>query len=339
MTLARRFSGNIFLNGKMVRGTLIADGDRVVLDKTIHDGEATGTIIPKPFNAHVHTGDSAVSGEPIGSLASVVGPGGFKHLSLEKMPDPEIQDGMERAVSYMEENLHSGFCDFRENGIRGVHIAHRVKTSLNRIVLGRPSDSAEIAPLLSQSDGIGFSSIYDHDLELLQAGSDACRSSGKTFAFHFSEGRREDISRALELRPDFVVHCGKCSDTDLMELKKTGISVAITPRSNYFFGMRPDYTRLTDLGLRVMLGTDNVMMTQPNIFQEMDFLYRVQRSRHRMEPEKIIEISCETFRQVFDKHNHFSQEFVLFRNRQLTPYEVVTRAAMYPHESFALSDR
>ncbi|WP_075057285.1 amidohydrolase family protein [Thermogymnomonas acidicola] len=151
---------------------------------------------------------------------------------------------------------------------------------MQAIILGRPSSGGDesLEHVISMCDGLALSAISDVDPALLDASRDACRRmGGKLFAIHFNEDRREDLELLLSLEPDFIVHGIQCTKDEMKRLADAGIPVAITPRSNIFYGKRPDYSAFLDSGVTLMLGTDNAMVSEPDMFSEMDFLYRYQR--------------------------------------------------------------
>ncbi|EQD64035.1 amidohydrolase family protein, partial [mine drainage metagenome] len=144
-----------------------------------------------------------------------------------------------------------------------------------------------------------MSSLPDTDEEIAKLSSERAHQAKKLFALHLSEAAREDTIAAIGLKPDFLVHCGYCSDSDLEAIRKEEISIAITPRSNAFYGLRVDYGRLLRLGINTLLGTDNGMVSRPDLFAEMSFLYLSAKSCARMDPEKIISMATTNWHQVF----------------------------------------
>ncbi len=322
-------SGHIFWNDRMQKGTLKLDGDTPVFSrKTPNFPKLEGTLIPAPFNAHVHTADSFITEEPPSELFASVGPGGFKHAALGKATASQIESGIRRAIEAMETTGTFGFCDFREGGASGARIASGIRSNLVKVILGRPGSVKEIDEVLSVSDGIALSSLPDTDEEMASLSSERTHRAKKIFALHLSEAVREDAIAAISLRPDFLVHCGYCSDSDLEAIRKEDISVAITPRSNAFYGLRVDYGRLLRFGINVLLGTDNGMVSRPDLFAEMSFLYLSSKNYARMDPEKIISMATTNWHNVFPAVSRkLESSFLLFRSRMMTPYEVVMRSS------------
>ena len=322
-------SGHIFWQHRMQKGTLKLDGENLVFSRNIPNSPAfTGTVIPAPFNSHVHISDSFIKDEPPSNLLESVGPGGFKHASLNRASSSEKEKGIRESLEVMNRTGSFGFCDFREDGVDGTKLGRNMGKDQVKVILGRPRNIGEIEQVLRSSDGIAMSSIIDDNSELLRLSAVRAHRDGKLFALHLSEAEREDASAAIELNPDFLVHCGFCSHSDLAMISKKGISIAITPRSNVFYGIRVDYSRFIEAGINVMLGTDNCMVVNPDLFAEMSFLYLNAKYTKRIDPETIISIATLNWRKTFSIANAvLKNKFLFFRSKLMTPYEVVMRSS------------
>ncbi len=323
-------SGNIFIDGIMRRGTLRRDGDILVFTSDIKaSSKLMGTVVPMAFNAHVHMGDSFISGEPPLNLMQAVGPGGFKHKKLESTSDREIMDGMIRSTSLMEATGTTGYCDFREGGLHGTEIALSFETKLKRYILGRPLNPDEVKSILRKADGISMSSVVDNDIELLHSSADECHRTGKIFGIHFSEAQREDIEIIESLKPNFLVHCLKCTSQDLKRISELKIPVVVTPRSNYFFSLKPDYRKFIDAGIDLMLGTDNAMTVDPDMYAEMQFLYLTRQISGKDPASAIMHMGCESWRQVFKRKNKKTDEFLFVKSQMLSPFDIIMHRSRY----------
>ncbi|MGC8617856.1 MAG: amidohydrolase family protein [Thermoplasmata archaeon] len=316
--------GSVFDNGRMESGTFS------ILKEKFIDNSATpimeGTLMRAPINFHTHLGDSFIGTEPEGDIEEIVGPGGFKIKALDEARPSVVKSYIRKSIDFMKDRGTAAFFDFRESGIRGLRLAPKVE-GINGFFLTRPDTPQEVNPLLDQSAGFGMSAISDYDFRYLEDLSKQARRKGKLFAIHFSENKRENVRRLLALRPDYVIHCIETSDSDLSYLRKRGIPVSITPRSNIFHGKRPDYSRLFNEGLTVTLGTDNVFITEPDVFAEAEFLYRYQRKLRRLSPEQVLSTITDNPRRVMKKLDIKMKEekFLFFPNEFLTPYQLVTR--------------
>jgi cytosine/adenosine deaminase-related metal-dependent hydrolase len=208
-------------------------------------------------------------------VEEIVGPGGFKHRALASATDEEKRSGIRSSLDLMWRTGTSRFADFREEGVKGVANFREAAegSPVRGLVLGRPSaascDDGEMRDLLGQCDGLAFSSISDWPSDLLERASRLCVSSGKVFAIHASESRREDVDAILALSPSFLVHMTSAFDADLIACSEAGVPIVVCPRSNEAFGLAPDIPKLLGLGVDVAIGTDNAMMCAPNMFSEM----------------------------------------------------------------------
>ena len=321
-----KVSGNIYFNGKLRHGTLDLSGIPVFKTGIANDG-LYGTLIPAPVNAHTHVGDSFIGDEPSGTLPDIVGPGGLKHRMLEHADTDSIINGIRKANQFMWKNGTLSYMDFREGGLDGIKFIKRSKSRhIHPVILGRPYGNDSIEAILDSSDGIALSSISDIDYGEAMKASRGARKMGKIFALHFSENKREDIDIVLDLNPSFLVHGIEADDRDLNLLGKSGIPVAITPRSNIFYGKRPDYGRFVKSGIEIMLGTDNVFVTEPDMFSEMDFLYRYQRFSTYISPSDILKFGIDNPRKFLQKNGvPLSEAYIFFKNQLLNEYQLVTK--------------
>ncbi len=329
--LPRRITGNIFLDGRMRRLTAEFTDSGIEFSEGISSSEArNGTLIPAPVNAHTHIGDSFISEEPVGDIAEVFGPAGFKHRELGKAGSRILKSHMGRSIEFMRNSGTGSFVDFREGGIDGVSGVPSVN-GISGILLGRPDVPENIERILEVADGISASALSDADFTSLKFQSEAARSAGKLFAIHFGERIREDVSSVIELKPDFLVHCIETTDDDLDAIAEAGIPVTITPRSNIMFGKRPDYARFIEHGIRLMLGTDNCMTVEPDMFSEMSFLYTYQRSMNGISPEDILQIATGNAIDIFGKgkRSDLRAKYILYPDEYLTAYQIVSRGHMW----------
>ena len=237
-----------------------------------------GYIIPRPINAHTHIGDAFIRKKtknlPRDVEKLVAPPNGLKHKMLREASDDEIVQGMINSIKKMVSLGIYAFCDFRESGIKGVNLLKKALEGypIRSIILSRPKEMSfnkdEIEKLLEISDGVGVSSISDWDFECLKEVSRAVKRKGKIFSLHASERVREDLDRILDLKPDFLVHMNQASMNDLERLVEEGIPVVVCPRSNLFFGLKPKIGLMKKIGIKLSLGTDNAMISDPDIFEE-----------------------------------------------------------------------
>jgi len=241
-----------------------------------------GLIVPSFVNAHTHIGDSFIKKMNVRlpkDIEKLVSPSkGLKHRLLSEASDDDIIDGMEESIDIMIRSGTKYFCDFRENGILGIS---QIKTALQlwniySAILSRPEsltyNKNEMDLLLKNSDGIGLSSISDWDYSELKKVAKHTKNKKKIFAIHASERIREDIDTVLDLKPDFLVHMTKAEESDFILVKEFNIPIVLCPRSNIFFGLKPNMKLMKKSGVKLLLGTDNSMINSPNIIEELKYV-------------------------------------------------------------------
>ncbi len=243
---------------------------------------SNGLIVPSFINFHTHIGDSFIRNKdhnlPRDIEKLVAPPDGLKHKFLKNANQFEIVDGMEESIDIMLKTGTKFFCDFREKGIMGIC---ELKTALrdwkiSSIILSRPEnlryDKKEIDLILKNSDGIGLSSISDWNFKDIKKIAEDTKKKNKIFALHASERIREDINKIIELNPDFLVHMNMADEHDLKKVKEKNIPIVICPRSNDFFKKRPNYELLKKNNNTILIGTDNCMINEPNIIDEIKLI-------------------------------------------------------------------
>lgn len=241
-----------------------------------------GLIVPTFVNAHTHIGDSFIREKNIDLPKNieelVAPPNGLKHKLLREASDEDVIKGMEKSIDTMIKNGTKYFCDFRENGILGIS---QLKAALQlwkikSLILSRPDslkyDKNEVGILLKSSDGIAISSISDWDYSELQKVARDTREKNKIFALHASERIRENVDDILDLKPNFLVHMIKASESDLIRAKENKIPIIICPRANSFYGLKPNFNLLKKVGVDLLLGTDNAMLNSPVILDEIKYV-------------------------------------------------------------------
>ena len=325
----RKFTGKIFWEGELRDGTLYLNGKEVSFEEDRDSSAPKGTIIPSFINSHTHIGDSFIGNEPVGSLSEIVGPNGLKHRMLNSTETGIIRKYMRESMKIMKETGTSTFIDFRESGLKGVSLLNNIRLKYpERVVLGRPSSIEEAETMIKIVDGFGMSSISDHNLDMLKEVRNICRKGKKIFAIHFSEANSENTETIFELSPDLMVHCLFTDEDFLWSAQKRGMSVSVTPRSNVFYGIRADYSRFYDGSLNVMLGTDNCMVASPDMFSEMEFIYRLQRNKSRIAPQKILRSALSNPRIFLADHGKQpDMNLLFFPDRLLNEYEIIIKGS------------
>ncbi|MDH3365650.1 MAG: amidohydrolase family protein [Thermoplasmata archaeon] len=273
-------------------------------------------VLPAFVNAHTHIGDAFAFPAPPGTVEETVGPGGYKHRVLGSASGAEKAAGMRSSIDLMLRTGTTSFVDYREEGIDGARALRETvsETPVRGVVLGRParveSFAEEIDALLEVCDGLAFSAISDLPKEVLIEASARCRRDGKLFSIHASEVRREPIDEILELKPDFVVHMTAATDEDLAECAEAEVPIVICPRSNAFFGIRPDIPRLLRLGTTVALGTDNAMICPPDMLSEMRAAFELSRRFGGVSSAEAIYLATLSGRKVLNAKGKITTEMI-----------------------------
>ena len=241
-------------------------------------------ICPALFNAHTHIGDTVGMEVPwSGSLEGLVTPpDGLKHRILQAAPRPLLLAAMRASIGVMSRAGTMGFADFREGGEEGVCDLLEAARGLpcRPVIFGREGGE-RIA------EGIGISSI--RDCPDVDAAVSAAKREGKLVAFHAGERDSLDVDGALRYDPDLLIHCTHADEGQIREIADRGIPVAVCPRSNWILGVsssraHPPIGRMRELGCTVLLGTDNAMFVQPDLWAEMAFVSTV----YRIDPLTIL---------------------------------------------------
>ncbi len=270
-------SGAVYRKGEFIEGHLVHEDGKIRFhDGLAEDADHHGIIIPAFNNCHMHIGDSAIPKPPPGTVEEIVGPpNGYKHRMLGQLSDDDITMAVSDCMEGMIRGGIGRFIDFREGGLAGIQ-------QLNKAIEGKRLDcdiysrpiinkynENELDELLGTSTGIGISAISDWDRDELEQVAEHLAGSGKPLGIHASEMVREDVGAILDLGPKFLVHMIRATDDDLLACRAENIPVILCPRANSFFGLQPPIDRMLDAGLDICLGTDNVMLAEPDMFKEM----------------------------------------------------------------------
>jgi cytosine/adenosine deaminase-related metal-dependent hydrolase len=290
-----------------------------------------GIILPAFVNAHTHIGDSFIKHRkivlPKNIEELVAPPNGLKHRLLREATDDEIINGVEKSIDIMIKNGTKYFCDFRENGILGIS---QLKTALKLwniscIILSRPVflkyDKNEMDLLLKHSNGIALSSITDWNFSELKKIAIDTKKNKKIFALHASERIREEIDNILDLKPNFLVHMIKATESDLSRVVETNIPIVICPRANSYFGLKPKYKLLKKLKVDLSIGTDNAMINYPIVLEEIKYIKSVSKEFSIIEllnmitynPRKALNLDCDIL------GPNSKADFVVLNKKSLKP--------------------
>lgn len=242
-------------------------------------------MIPGFINSHTHIGDSFAKemGFNKDLIEVVAPPNGLKHKLLRKMSKEIKLKGINNAILEMLSNGITFFIDFRERGIEGIQLLKdSLKGSpLNYLILGRFTEAKEIEAIFEESDGIGLSSYNNLSFHVKERLKYFKNKFKKPVVCHDAEIKRDKGLLEEIIHDDLIdiiVHGTHYTKEDLELIKNKKISLILCPRSNGYFGVGfPPITEIVKLKIPISLGTDNVMINNTDLFEELRYLYRILR--------------------------------------------------------------
>jgi cytosine/adenosine deaminase-related metal-dependent hydrolase len=309
-------SNGIILKGRdlvPVRENIVVDDGKIIeISKEAKEGkviDVDGAVVcPSFVNGHIHIGDSIIRDEGYGlSLSEMVKPpNGVKHVALSNADDDELIEAMKQSMWEMVRSGTTHFIDYREGGIKGVKLLREASKDIpiKPVILGRDDSfygddpdlnkvKVAIRKLLKIADGIapsGFGEITDEVANLIV---EECSGKGKISSIHVAESEANqieslnnlnatEIARGVKSGFDQLVHLTNPKSNDLDLVSSSNPNVALCPRANATLnvGVAP-LNRMLDLGIRPMLGSDNVMLNSPNMFRELEFSLKIMSVYHK----------------------------------------------------------
>ena len=279
-------------------------------------------LIPGLINSHTHIGDSIAKDVTLHkSVDKRIHPVFVaKQKVLKKTKPSKLASFMQNTCKSMIQKRITTFVDFREGGIEGVKILKKVltKVPIRSIILGRieyyqnsnqikknidlPSEErAELSEILKKCDGIGVSGANENSNSVLRFYS----RTQKLRAIHAAETkgsvnvlkrmtRKSEVIRALQLKPHFLIHMTQASKSELFLASKKTRGIVICPRANASLAEGiPNLQMMLQTRCNIAIGTDNVMINSPDMFREMDYLWKVSMatSKKRIDPKQILKMA------------------------------------------------
>ena len=279
-------------------------------------------LIPGLINSHTHIGDSIGKDVSLdSSVNSRIHPvASVKQKILSETPKKELARFMRKsAVSMLKKGITT-FVDFREGSIEGIQLLkHAIKDNpIRSVILGRidyyqtkndiqkntsmpESYKSELKSLLRNCDGIGLSGPNENSNSNLITYS----KIRKLRAIHAAEtmesystsqkiSKSTEPIRALLANPTFLVHMTFATKNDLKKVSKNIRGIVICPRANAALAEGiPDIQLMNKMNCNIAIGTDNVMINSPDLFREMDFLWKISMGMHkkRIDPKIILKMA------------------------------------------------
>jgi len=238
-------------------------------------------MIPGLINSHTHIGDSFAKEKGYNKdLIDVVSPpNGIKHQLLRETPIRDKILGIKQAIKEMISNGITYFIDFRENSIEGIELLQKAikDEKIHCLIFGRFNQLNEIKEVYTKSNGIGLAS-YHHLTDEMKSELKLLKSnSSKKIACHVAEVNRDLLLLKQIIEDDLIdiiIHGTQLEFMDLNRIQDKKIAIVLCPRSNGYFGVGvPPIRNILDLKIPISLGTDNVMINNLDLFEEMRYFY------------------------------------------------------------------
>ena len=290
-----------------VRENIVVEDGRIIeISKDAREGkiiDVGGSVVcPSFINGHVHIGDSIIKDEGYGLTLSemVKPPNGVKHVALSKASDDELIGAMKDSMWDMVYSGTTHFIDYREGGIEGVKLLREASKDIpiKPIILGRDDSfygddpdlgkvKTAIRKLLKVADGIAPSGFGEITSEVADLIVEECNRQDKISSIHVGESESNQIESlntygvseiGKGIKSDFnqLVHLTNPKSDDLNQVAQSNQNVVVCPRANATLnvGVAP-LNRMLDLGIRPLIGTDNVMLNSPNMLRELEFTLKL----------------------------------------------------------------
>lgn len=274
-------------------------------------------VIPGFVNAHTHIGDSIGKDIGVDStFNSRIHPThGIKNKILQKSVRKHLINFMRSSVISMMRNGIVAFADFREGGLQGIEQITEATSglSIKCIRLGRPEYYYDVSQdfnqnpkfppdvieliynILNIADGLGISGANENtDNSLKEYRRIIQKESLKKkflLGIHASESLqtekksitatgKSEVQRIVDnLLPNFIVHLTNASDVDIKLVARKKIGIVVCPRANGTLGVGiPKIAKMLGYGCCVAIGTDNIMINSPDMFRELDYVWKLSRT-------------------------------------------------------------
>ena len=279
-------------------------------------------VIPGLINSHTHIGDSIGKDLSINSSVDArINPIiSTKQKILRETNPSHLSNFMKNTCLSMLRKGITTFVDFREGGLDGILLLKKILSNMpiRSIILGRleyyhdlknirkntpfpNSRKKELEIIIKKCDGIGISGANENSDAMLKYYS----KISKIRAIHSAETiqssnqskkttKKTETQRALLIKPHFLVHMTYASQRDLHQVAKKTNGIVICPRANAALAEGiPNIENMIKAGCNIAIGTDNVMVNSPDMFREMDYLWKVSMglNRKRISPKNILKMA------------------------------------------------
>ena len=340
---------------------VVDDGKIIEIGKDSCEGkiiDVDGAVVcPSFINGHTHIGDSIIKDEGYGlSLSEMIRPpNGVKHVALANATDEELTQAMKESMWDMVNSGITHFIDYREGGIKGVKLLKEASSDIpiKPIILGRDDSfygddpdlskvKVAIRKLLKVADGIAPSGFGEITGEVASLIVEECSKQGKISSIHVAESEsnqieslnesgKTEIEKGIDSNFDQLVHLTNSKSNDLDLVSKSGSSVVVCPRANATLNVGVcRLNEMLDLGIKPLLGTDNVMLNSPNILRELEFTLKLMSVYYKsyINPKLLLQMATtnvcgSNVNNIIQKslinEGNFA-EFVIFKSFSKNPY-------------------
>jgi len=317
LTILRGTEFEVMKNGwvRIEKGTISDLGESKPPRQSSKTADGKNLLaIPGLVDAHIHLGDAVARDIGTGStLRELVHPiHGVKNRILQETPQSILFRAIRQTIRAMLASGITAFADFREGGSEGVKLMKKIMTDGQReLILGRPnysfsenkiesdedlSDSVvkDLSETLKISDGLGISGPNEYTNSALHTISKLSKAYSKPIAVHVAESLTSkefslthfgetEVKRTLgHIQPRFMVHLTHATSDDLNMIADRHIPIVCCPQANAALGLGiPPIVELLNHKISVALGTDNVMLNEPDMFREMNYTSKMLRAEHR----------------------------------------------------------
>ena len=289
-------------------------------------------LIPGLINSHTHIGDSiakdiSLDKDPDSKINPIFG---IKQKILRETEPKKLIHFMRKTMKSMLKKGITTFVDFREGGLEGILLLQKALADLpiRAIILGRIeyyqsksqikrntpiplSYQGQIEQLVKNCNGIGISGSNENsDLSLKQFSKTKkiraihCAETKQSYFISKQLRKKTEPERCILLKPDFLIHMTYATKNDLKFVSKKIKGIVVCPRANASLAEGiPNVDQMLKAKCNVTIGTDNVMINSPDMFREMDFLWKVTMGiqKKRIDPKKILKMATVNAGKLLDK--------------------------------------
>ena len=358
-------SNGIILKGQNLipsKENIVVDGGKIIqIKKDAKEGkiiDVDGAVVcPSFINGHIHIGDSIIKDDGYGlSLSEMVKPpDGVKHKALANATDEELIHAMQESMWDMVNSGTTHFIDYREGGIRGVELLRKAckDIPIKPIILGRDDSfygddpdlgkvKIAIRRLLKVADGIAPSGFGEITQDVANLIVDECSKQGKISSIHVAESEsnqieslnefnKTEIEKGINSNFSQLVHLTNPKNNDLELVSKSSSNIVVCPRANATLNVGVcRLNEMLELGIRPLLGTDNVMLNSPNMLRELEFTLKLMSVYYKsyINPQQLLQMATTNVcsngvnniiqKSVIDEGNY--AEFIIFKSFSKNPY-------------------